>query len=871
MAEYIKQGRVEGSSTPQVFNGYWIYKIVLNLEKSNSTTYSWNVKVYIKVGSYTTKVYMAKNQKGDTDPQAANIKVSFTNTSITNVTKYCTYGPITSNDEVFTLLGELSGTIPITNSLVSICQCSIDLGFGSSLSTGTSTFKTSEDVATVALFGISSAYASNIKCVNKTSNSITMDFEVNWNGDDTTRNLSCILKDISGNILQTISNGTTTATFTGLTRYTPYYIVGYASNSKGGTYTQDLLVYTEPETPVVSPPTYSDLLSSSTIPSTASVKVIPGVVVDDSGKPIEEIETYIKGGQYGVTLYSLGKGTTVKSVTGLLPNTQYQIITRVSNGITEVFSDYNSFTTLGLPPKFIDVYASNVRSSGAMVMANIQFNVDYDHSSSLKTYTIYWRPYGESSWKTLSPNTNYISFNFIGKNTTSAEYYIRLTDNNGRTVTSSKYVFTYVQESLGNEINNISYNKEIDDTYTFTIQFTGRAFKRICNCLLLVKEDKDSEYKLATESTPIINDSNLTYTFKTIEFKNRKTTKYFNIIINSSFTLKTSEIPIVIEGGKDENVKLLDTDGNITTVYPKVLTPSGITKELRGHDFIKLSKSMRYIDIDSKGTKGETVIFNKNYNISNYNLKFNFILEHVSNSLYRMSIRDLYIKAINKTIRHRNNSITIRFSPNSSSESGNYGNLYLNTFTFFLPEGEYTTQETAIDCSDYHTYINIDETKPYLALIMSCLNEYDIPSSTGIKWYVNGDGKRPSPTNIADNHLVNIKVIDKDGIDRAQGKLILLTDGSNPIIYNNGDPTNGDLNSDKFIYSNNGSPLRLDLGQEYEIDYIEIQRRILKNVNNRYYRNYIIGRNEDKEICYIFYDSNIYGTYQEENKKLKVQ
>mgnify|MGYP006990300570 CR=1 FL=1 len=67
--------------------------------------------------------------------------------------------------------------------------------------------------------------------------------------------------------------------------------------------------------------------------------------------------------------------------------------------------------------------------------------------------------------------------------------------------------------------------------------------------------------------------------------------------------------------------------------------------------------------------------------------------------------------------------------------SGNYGNLYLNTFTFFLPEGEYTTQETAIDCSDYHTYINIDETKPYLALIMSCLNEYDIPYLHFLKFF----------------------------------------------------------------------------------------------------------------------------------------
>lgn len=867
MAEYIKQGRIEGSSTPQVFNGYWIYKIVLDLEKANPTTYNWNVKVYIKVGSYTTKVYMAENQKASTDPQAANIKVSFTNTSITNVTKYCTYGPITSNDEVFTLLGELSGTIPITNSLVSICQCSIDLGFGSSLSTGTSTFKTTDNVSTVALFGISPAYASNIKCVNKTSNSITMDFEVNWNGDDTTRNLSCILKDISGNVLQTISNGTTTATFTGLTRYTPYYIVGYASNSKGGTYTQELLIYTDPETPIVDPPTYSDLLSSSTIPSTASVKITPGVVTDDSGKPIEEIETYIKGGQYGITLYSLGKGTTVKTVTNLLPNTEYQIITRVSNGITEVFSEYNSFTTLGLPPKFTDIYASDIRSSGAQVSARIQFNVDYDYSSNMKTYTIYWRCYGDTSWKSLSPNSNYIAFNFIGKNTTSAEYYIKLTDSNNRVITSDKYVFTYVQESLDNEISNTSYTKETDDTYTFTIQFSGRAFKRICNCLLLVKEDKDAEYQLATNVDPIIDENNRTYTFKTKEFKNKRTTKYFNIIVNSAFTLKTTEIPITIEGEKDKNINLLDSSGSITNVSPKVLDQSGIIKELRSHDFIKLSRSMRYIDIDSKGTTEDPVTIPKTFTFNDYVINFSLILKHISGSLYHFSLRDLSIRGRSKTVRHRNNTLFIRFSPNSRTESGKYGNHYLNTFIFFLPIGEYTTQETSIDCSDYHTYIYLDESKTYLGLIPEYLKEFDTTTGS-VYWYISQDGKRPKPLDVANNHLVNIKVIDKDGVDRAQGKLIMLTDGSNPIIYNKGDPTDGDLKSDKFIYSDNGLPLRLDLGQEYEIDYIEIQRRIL---NNNYYRNYIIGRNEDKEICYIFYDSNTLGLYQEENKILRVQ
>ena len=63
--------------------------------------------------------------------------------------------------------------------------------------------------------------------------------------------------------------------------------------------------------------------------------------------------------------------------------------------------------------------------------------------------------------------------------------------------------------------------------------------------------------------------------------------------------------------------------------------------------------------------------------------------------------------------------------------------------------------------------------------------------------------------------------------------------------------------------------MRLDLGNEYKISKIEIQRRILGN-NNDYIRNYIIGRNKNKELCYIFYDSQVNNQYIESHKTFVV-
>ena len=155
-------------------------------------------------------------------------------------------------------------------------------------------------------------------------------------GEGSTFDPACTLRDSSGNQIQVVRTGTTSGTFTGLSRYTQYQLVAYAGNSAGSVYSSPVTVWTLPENPTIARPVVSNI-------GRLNATVTPGIVTDDGGKAITEIETYIKGGSYGNALTSIGKGTSAKSVTGLKPNTSYQVITRATNGLTEYYSDYTTF------------------------------------------------------------------------------------------------------------------------------------------------------------------------------------------------------------------------------------------------------------------------------------------------------------------------------------------------------------------------------------------------------------------------------------------------------------------------------------------------------------------------------------------------
>ena len=667
-------------------------------------------------------------------------------------------------------------------------------------------------------------------------------------GEGSTFDPACVLRDSSGKQIQVARTGTTSGTFTGLSRYTQYQLVAYAGNSAGSVYSNSVTVWTLPEDPTITKPVVSNI-------GRLGVTITPGVVTDDGGKAITEIETYIKGGSYGNTLTSIGKGTSVKSITDLKPNTSYQVITRATNGLTEHYSDSTTFTTIGNPPVITDVYASNITTTSAI----INYTATYDYNASFKNFVVKWRYPGSTTWTTLSTSNNKIT-NVSNLNTDTIEYMITITDNWNRSVTSPIVSYTML-EDLSSSVSDLKVISNSDDTYTVSATWNQKVYNKIINVNILCEEEGQQTYEKISTSESITASG---ITIKTKPYKNKRTFKNFILCLNYSCNPRTIYKYYIVDGIKyPEPINIINKNGNIVSkpifAISKDINGLVLTKSLRKHDFVKLSKNMRYIQIDSKGSYDNSIYLtesNKTVTVNNIQLQFSIKITHISKNLYNVTITNAKIKTTdNSTIKIRNSNIKLTIGLKSRIVKKSDLSWYLSNLTI---NGSWQD----LDVSSYEGYLetNDDYNTDITYYVQLEYNSYFYQ-----KYYVGHSGLYNSPTTIIDagnadvlnNHLCKIEVYDNNGNNVALNKSIKLLDGSNPIIYNGGNATdNSTVDNNKFIYSNNGLPLVLDLGKEYQISKIKIWRRNNLNSQYKYSRSYIHGRNKNNELCYIFFDSN---------------
>ena len=229
------------------WHGRWEF----TLDKVNATTYNYSFKAFISLSP-------GKKAKCDySDPNDYRtpwLDLQITELGIHNNSKG-PYGPVIGGNGWYQFRDTFTGSFTVQGSMVIDVKIGLFTGLGSSMGTGLGAIDTWYfSAGQYAVQGITAAVPSNPRCTGKTSSSISMAFDVDWGGDDGTRDPASILYDSGGNQIAVIRNGTTSATFTGLSRYTPYYIGGYACNSVGGGYTNKVLVYTDPENPTLNAP-----------------------------------------------------------------------------------------------------------------------------------------------------------------------------------------------------------------------------------------------------------------------------------------------------------------------------------------------------------------------------------------------------------------------------------------------------------------------------------------------------------------------------------------------------------------------------------------------------------------------------------------
>ena len=830
--------------SPNCWDGRWEF----SLSEISSGRYAYSISIYLRlVPGKRASNY--RNTWGDY--ATAHYEFYIPEVGVNEVT----YGPyrVVGGQGWTKYLATISGEFTVSGKTTIRPGFGVMSGYGSS--EGTVLYAVDTwwcGCGEYEVIGIKPADPSNPRCTAKTSSSITMTFDIDWGNEpeNGTRDPACTLLDSNHNEIRVIRNGTSTGTFTGLSRYTPYYIRGYACNSQGGGYTNEVLVYTNPENPTISKPVISNL-------GRLTATVTPGKVTDDGGKAITEIETYIKGGAYGDTLTSIGKGSGAKNLTGLQPNTTYKVITRATNGITESYSAYETFTTLGNPPTITDVYASTVSTTGA----TITYTATYDHNAKFSQYKIQWRYPGSTTWTDVSISNNKIT-GVSNLNTDVIEYRITVTDNWSRSTTSK--VLTYVmEENLDDTVSSISITKNSNDTYTLRAIWTQKLYNKIKYANILCEEEGQQTYEKVGE--PVINSTGITVTTK--QYKNKLTKK--NILLTISYSCNTMSILRFASINPDKvssAINIIKSSGTTHHQFSSIVKDeNGETnlKILRSHDIVKLSRKMRYIQIDSKGTYDNYTNdtgFVSTCGRFTINIKAN--LRHISQTLYKLEITNLQIKTNdNSKIRIRNRNLLLTLTLKSHSKPVNY------SLSWFLPDITVTNSWLTLDSSNYNNYLEINDSYNAnigLAFELKNYSSFDYQNTISSNLSNNDINKTAANSDILNNSICKIQVFDNNNNNIALNKTIKLTDGSSPIVYNGGNATdNSAVNSDKFIYSNNGLPLLLDLGQEYIISKIKIWRRNSSNSEYKYSRNYIHGRNKDNELCYIFFDSNRDLQYQE--------
>ena len=411
-------------------------------------------------------------------------------------------------------------------------------------------------------------------------------------------------------------------------------------------------------------------------------------------------------------------------------------------------------------------------------------------------------------------------------------------------------------ENLTDLISNLKVTPNSDNTYTISATWNQKVYNKLEYAYIFGKdEEQRSPDRIGTETKSATGIS-----IKTKAYKNNKLSKMFYLTVRLScyrYNI-TKQITINSEPYSNAINIISKKAGNISRPMSTiVMLQNNYTqlKQLRQHDIIKLSRKMRYIYIDSRGYEDNKSIIDETveFDIGKITAKINVSYMHLSGPIYQYVIQSLKLKTSNSsTIRIRNGGLILSIegftcaSINDLQLNGTYQDVdvtQLSGNTFLIDNQSITfTPKVTIKLNPEFDFASTSTTKSLTSKTLS---------------YANSD--------VVNNHLLEIQVFDNNGNDVSSGKDVKLSDGTNPICpygTTTKSATNGITNNPNLsIYSNNGLPLVLDLGKEYNISKIKIWRKY--NSSNVYFRNYIIGRNNNKELCYIFFDSKVTDGYIE--------
>jgi hypothetical protein len=287
-------------------------------------------------------------------------------------------------------------------------------------------------------------------------------------GDTITARGVCYGITVNPTILNSITSDSTgtgifTSSLTGLNGNTIYYVRAYATNSVGTQYGNQVSFITSPVLPTITTTTISTITDISAI-SGGNITASEGTTVTARGicwsTSANPTITDSK------TSDSTGAGIFVSLLTGLLPNTIYNVCSYATNNVGTAYGNQVSFTTLLLEiPTLTTTAISSITDISAMSGGNITFN----GGSVIIAKGIVWNTTGNPT--VLDSKTS--------DGTETGTFTSSLTGLNGNT---SYYVRAYATNSIGTAYGNeisFSTNPVTSSIVNFNLPNDGKLLHSI--------------------------------------------------------------------------------------------------------------------------------------------------------------------------------------------------------------------------------------------------------------------------------------------------------------------------------------------------------------------------------------------------------
>lgn len=627
------------------------------------------------------------------------------------------------------------------------------------------------------------------------------------------------------------SNWQSSSSFTGLHPHTTYNFYARAANSNSGWVTSSAYAKTT-DTPSL--PTYTVSFDSITRTSAR-------MVIDITADP----DNYWKVHYYNTSDQWLGAtskatGTYYYTYSGLTPNTNYTVYTRVgastaSGADQDVQSRVaRTFKTSGNAPS---ITSHGVQSYGQASMT-MQYSATYDTNDSLSSYK--WEYGTTTSYGSSVSNTNTI--NWLEPNTT---YYYKLTVTSaqGRTASATgsfktDYKTQQITSITTEDITETSISGSVSvpnpswltnltiwiysgDTLINTITKTSGITSS--NSFLFEDLSPGTPYDIKARITTLTQNATGGYTS--------------NIATLGVVTVDSSPVHIIDSNGLDKKYKMyVMGKGNIYNA-DMLSWQNGYyaTGTIGQSVFDLLTQSTEINGGAAAALTHIEILPNTPYTITNNEEDVDFVIHGTD----------------------ANNNVTVTgytISP---------GNTYTYTGTTS------TTRLYVSIKSSSNPVVNYATAKFFKLNIFRTVEKTLIPKDNIV--YINGkiryiDIIQAGNTINNGSHIVALKVYDSSGNDIALNKTVTMIKGKGPLNLSritDGDITSSDYATIEGKTSNDLETIvRVDLGQDYtNIDHITLWRYYADD--RTYYNTKLQGRDSTTRLTWKFQDYRMQGEYVE--------